>query len=477
MRSRSLSPSLPVLAVTIALLSGTSPPPGSAQEAGTYGHYTVYDRDNPPISEYVARRRRLLLGLGQREGMLLLSAPSVTRSNDIEYEYRQNNNLLYFTGITEPESALLVLREGMRVDDTVVTEILFVAERNPTHEVWEGIRMGPEVASLLSGVAVVRPRSELPAILQSALGNLSLLYAEDPHGSAFRPKDTLDASKIGFLNLLPRDSLPVRTPVIRNAARLIYPLREIKSEVEIALMQRAVDASIEGHRRAMRSAYPGIAEYQLEAEMEYAFLAGGGVAGYPSIVGSGPNSCILHYSSNRRTTEPGDLVLMDCGAEYLGYAADITRTFPVNGRFTPEQREIYELVLRAQTEAIDECRPGREFVDPHRRAQEIIAEGLVELGIIENEGEVRAWTLHFTSHLLGLDVHDVGGRRVLQEGMVLTVEPGIYIPAGSRCDPKWWNIGVRIEDDILVTDDDPINLSAALERTVKEIESLVGSNR
>lgn len=338
--------------------------------------------------------------------------------------------------------------------------------------------MGPEIAPLITGIPTVRPRSELPEILSALLGRLSLLYAEDPNASPFHRIDTLDPVAIGLIALLPDDSRSANLPVVRNAARLIYPLREIKSDAEIALMQRAVDASIEGHRRAMRAAHPGIAEYRLEAEMEYAFLAEGGEGpAYPSIVGSGPNTCILHYSSNRRITQPGDLVLMDCGAEYRGYAADITRTFPVSGRFTPEQREIYELVLRAQNEAIEECRVGREFVDPHRRAQEIIAEGLVDLGIIEREGDVRRYTLHFTSHLLGLDVHDVGGRRVLQEGMVLTVEPGIYIPEGSPCDRKWWNIGVRIEDDILVTDDDPINLSGPLERSPDDIERLIGTDR
>lgn len=448
--------------------------PLASQEAGTYEHYVVHDTDNFPVTEYAARRGAILERLQPGEGVLLMSAPKVTRSHDIEYDYRQRSNLLYTTGITENHAALLLVRDGVDLGDTTVHEILFVAERVRTHEVWEGVKMGPEVASRLTGVAHVRGYGQIGRTLHRLLPRIGTLFVEEENGSPFRRRDTLEVVATALPTVIEPDSLHRTLPVLRNAALHLNPLREIKSPAELAMMQRAIDVTIEGHRRAMRAAGPGVAEYELEAAMEYAFLAGGAEGpAYPSIVGSGPNSCILHYSASRRRTAPGDLVLMDCGAEYRGYAADITRTFPVSGRFTPEQREIYELVLAAQNAGIDACRAGREFIDPHRAAQKVIADGLLRLGIIASAGEARSYTLHFTSHLLGLDVHDVGVRRTLEPGMVLTVEPGVYIPEGSPCDPKWWNIGVRIEDDVLVTDREPVNMSGELERSVEEIEGVV----
>lgn len=249
-------------------------------------------------------------------------------------------------------------------------------------------------------------------------------------------------------------------------------LRVVKTPEEMTLMRRAIDASVAGHVEMMRSTEPGMTENDVQAVGEYVFRRHGSEAvGYGSIVGAGENSTILHYVDNRRTIRDGDLVLVDMGAEYHGYTADVTRTFPANGRFTPEQKAIYDLVLAAQQAGIEACRAGQPFTAPGQAATRVIAEGLRRLGLIRTDEDVRNFFMHGTSHYLGLFVHDVGGYSALAPGMVLTVEPGIYIRPSASVDPKWWNIGVRIEDDVLVTGGDPENLSAGAPRTTDAIEA------
>lgn len=456
--------------ISILLLHGIAP----AQEAGRYEHYEVYESDLFPLSEYAARRAEALRRLGPRHAMLVRSADPRNRSNDVDYEFRQRNNLLYLTGVTERESALLLVPAGVEVNGSNVREILFVAERNPSHEVWTGVRMGPKVASRVTGVPTVLPYSSLGDVVGRVIASVDTLYYDDwMLDREVEPLtgDLIEWRKIG------RDSLAVAAPglTVLHAGKIVHAMRAVKSEAEIAMMRKAVDITIEAHRETMRRAKPGMHEYEFEGVMEYTFhRLGAEEPGYPSIVGSGPNTCILHYETNRRRSLAGDLVLMDCGAEYHGYSADITRTFPVSGRFTPEQRAIYDLVLAAQTAGIEECKPGAHFSTPHKKATGVLARGLAQLGIIANEDEVGRYFMHGTSHFLGMDVHDVSNRWTLEPGMVLTVEPGIYIAEGSPCDPKWWNIGIRIEDDILVTPNGPVNMSAKLERTAEEIERLVG---
>jgi len=268
-------------------------------------------------------------------------------------------------------------------------------------------------------------------------------------------------------------------PVNAMRARMIMSkLRGIKQPEEIAIMEKAVNMSVAGHNEVMKSVKPGMTEYQAQAVMEYMFKKNGSeYVGYGSINGSGENTCILHYETNLRLMKDGDLLLSDCAAEYHGYSADVTRTIPVNGKFTPEQKIIYELVLEAQDSAFAQCQPGKTFGEPHAAAARVIARGLQKLGIItdaNNPREVGTYFPHGTSHHLGLDVHDMGvGRNgVLEEGALFTVEPGIYIPPGSKCDQKWWNIGVRIEDDILITKNGYRNLSAGSPRTVAEVEKM-----
>lgn len=444
-----------------------------AQSGGMYEHYEVYDTDLLSRSEYAARRSRVLAKMGKGSAMLVRSGDVRNRSNDVDYEFRQRNNLLYLTGVTEDKSAVLLVRDGLEIEGQEVREILFVAERDPSHEIWEGIRMGVEVAPEVTGVRVVRDYAELRTFLATILPDLDTLYYDDWMFS--RVNEPLVDVPFPWKDMM-MDAVLKEFPDlnIQHAGEILHGLRMIKSPAEILMMQKAVDISAEAHRETMRTAKPGMHEYEFEAMMEFVFRRlGAEDPGYPSIVGSGPNTCILHYNTNRRQAQDGDLVLMDCGAEYHGYSADITRTFPVNGTFTSEQRAIYDIVLLAQTHAIAECKPGVRFFDPHRKAATIIAKGLVKLGIMKEGDDVGKYFMHGTSHFLGMDVHDVSDRWTLEPGMVLTVEPGIYIAEGSDCDPKWWNIGVRIEDDILVTQNGPVNLSQELERTADEIERLM----
>ncbi len=256
--------------------------------------------------------------------------------------------------------------------------------------------------------------------------------------------------------------------------RVLDALRMVKTDEELALLQRAVDITVAAHREAFRSIEPGMREYEVEALIEYVFRRNGAeYPGFPSIVGSGENAVILHYNTNRRRMQDGDLVVMDIGAEYRGYSADVTRTAPVNGTFSPEQATIYELVLTAQEAGIAAAQAGKSFQAPHQAAWITIANGLRELGLIQEDVEVRRFFMHGTSHYLGLSVHDVGTGDALVPGTVLTVEPGLYIAPAPDVDPKWWNIGVRIEDDVLVTDGDPVVMSAGAPRTVAEIEALM----
>ncbi len=251
-------------------------------------------------------------------------------------------------------------------------------------------------------------------------------------------------------------------------------LRTVKTEAELVLLRRAIDITAEAHREAMRALRPGMHEYEVEALVEYVFHRNGAEhPGFPSIIGSGENSVILHYETNRRRMQGGDVVVMDIGAEYHGYSADVTRTVPVNGRFTPEQRAIYEIVLRAQEAGIAAARAGAPFGEVHRAAARVVAEGLRELSLITDDQEVRRFFMHGTSHYLGLYVHDVGTGGPLLPGTVITVEPGIYIAPADDVDPRWWNIGVRIEDDVLITEAGPEILSAGAPRSVGEIEALM----
>jgi len=438
--------------------------------------FEVYDTDLTPANIHKQRRLTALAQLRPRTALVVQAADIRNRQNDVDYEYRQNSDLLYLTGFPHAGGTLLLVPDGVTIGKHTYREILFVNDRIQSREQWTGVEMGPGEAREHLAVDTTLSASRLAEIIDALIPRIDTLFTTTlPTKSV---PLTLFGKRMSVDSQLQREMRErSATAVLVTSWTPLSAMREVKDTSELRLMQKAIDISIEGHRAAMQGVRPGMTEYQIEAIMEYTFKKHGAEdVGYPSIVGSKYNACILHYITNRRKTTANDLILADCGAEYHGYTADITRTFPTSGRFTPEQRRIYDIVLEAQDSGIAACRSGRGFRAPHEAARNVIARELMALGIITSADSVRKYFMHGTSHYLGLDVHDPGTYGPLRAGVVLTVEPGIYIAAGSDCDKKWWNIGVRIEDDILVTNGDPVNMSGALPRGADQIEAMVGTH-
>jgi Xaa-Pro aminopeptidase len=424
--------------------------------------------------ELKERQKRVLEAIGQGV-MILPSAPLAIRNNDVEHEYRQDSDLYYLTGFDEPESAL-VMRGGHA--DPVV---MFVRPRDPEREVWDGQRAGVEGAVQSFGANVAYSTHELSQKLPELLENVTRLYYRIGRDRAF------DELVLGAIDRVrARAKFGVAWPVeIVDPSTVVHEMRVIKSKEELDAMRRAVDITREAHVAAMGMARPGVYEYEVEAVLRSIFRKHGSERpAYGPIVGSGPNATVLHYRRNDRKLEDGDLLLIDAGCEYGYYASDITRTFPVNGHFTKEQKEIYEIVLSAQLASIDASRPGRTLEEVHDASVQVIAKGLLALGLIEGPLETalekqiyKKFFMHRTSHWLGMDVHDVGryfqsGKaRPLTSGMVITVEPGIYIAENESSVPAAYRgIGVRIEDDVLIGPEGPTVLSSAIPKTIEEVE-------
>ncbi len=426
--------------------------------------------------EFKRRRTTLMRMMGKGAIAIIPSTGEKIRNRDVTYPFRQDSDFYYLTGFNEP-NAVAVLIPGRKAGDY----ILFCRDRDPERETWDGYRAGPEGAVRDYGAADAFPVGDMDDILPGLIEPCeSVCYT-----MGVFPE--FDRRMIGWLNHLRAEGRSgARTPEEFVALEhLLHDLRLYKSRAEIGAMKRAAAISMEAHRRAMRRARAGAYEYEVEAELIGHFRAHGNREAYGSIVGSGPNSCILHYVENRRRMEDGDMLLIDAGCEHEYYASDITRTFPVSGRFTEEQRAVYSLVLAAQKAAIDKCRAGKRFNEPHEETVRVITRGLIKLGLLKGtpaklikEGAYRKFYMHRAGHWLGLDVHDVGDYKVggewreLEPGMVLTVEPGIYIAPGTKgVAKKWWGIGVRIEDDVLVTRGDPDVLTGGLVKEPDEIEA------
>jgi Xaa-Pro aminopeptidase len=424
---------------------------------------------------FEARRRRVLAGMGERAVLVMACAPSAIRNNDVEHDYRQDSDLFYLTGLDEP-GTVLVLSTAHK-DHRFV---LFVRPRNPEREIWDGARAGVDGAMKEFGADAAFPIDELDVKLGDYVAGTERLHFR------FGLDRAMDARIVQALDLARRKhrhGLDYPTEIV-DPGRLVHEHRLHKSKEEIALMRRAGEITREAHAAAMRVAKPGAYEYEVEAEILRVFRAAGSERpAYGPIVGSGPNATILHHRKNDRRMNDGELLLIDAGAEHGYYASDVTRTFPVNGRFSEAQRAIYDVVLRAQLAVIDAIRPGATLDEAHDIAVRETTAGLVDLGLVEGplEDAIRGerykpFFMHRTSHWLGMDVHDVGtyyehgAPRKLAPGMVLTVEPGVYIGANADVDPKWRGIGVRIEDDILVTENGSENLTAAIPKDPKEIE-------
>ncbi|GIR69953.1 MAG: Xaa-Pro aminopeptidase [Halieaceae bacterium] len=427
-----------------------------------------------------ARRRKNLMGMMDKHTIAIIpGAREVTRSRDTEYPFRQNSDLFYLTGFEEPD-AVLVLVPGRRQGQVV----LFCRERDPDMELWNGYRLGPEGAVAYLGVDDAFPIDDLDEILPGLIEGTQRIYYSMGHDDVF------DQRVMGWVNQIRK---LVRTGAAPPAdftdlAFLLHEQRLIKSAAEVRVMRKAGEISAAAHVRAMQECQPGRYEYHLEAAIQHTFAEHGArFPAYNSIVGSGANACVLHYTENASKMRAGDLVLIDAGCEYQGYAADITRTFPVSGQFSTEQRAIYDVVLEAQRAAIAKVRPGNTWNQPHDATVRVITRGLIKLGLLRGkERELikaeayRDFYMHRAGHWLGLDVHDVGEYRVdgrwrqLEPGMVLTIEPGIYIAADNTKVPKRWRgIGVRIEDDVVVTEQGCDVLTGDVPKRADEIEALM----
>jgi Xaa-Pro aminopeptidase len=422
---------------------------------------------------------------------VLQTAPEVLRNADSEYPYRHDSYFFYLTGFTEPESvAVIVAAKG----DAPARSILFCREKNIEHEIWTGLRYGPAAAREQFGFDEAYAIDELDAQMARLLANCGDLYYPLARGS-------LDERVARWLKAVRAQSRAgITAPAsTHDVLGMLDEMRLIKDDTELAVMQRAADISGGAHARAMRFARPGMWEYEIEAELLHEFRRHG--AQYPAytpIVAAGANSCILHYNTNNAHTRDGDLVLIDAGCELDSYASDITRTWPVNGRFSGPQRELYELVLASQQAAFDAVAPGRQYSDFHNAALRVLTQGMLDLGLIDkdkhatvddaiSERAYQQFYMHGTGHWLGLDVHDVGQyrdttveakpSRALQPGMVLTVEPGIYVRPAEGVPEQYWNIGIRIEDDVVVTADGCRVLTVSAPKQVDEIEALMRDGR
>lgn len=416
-----------------------------------------------------------------RGGIAILPAAQPRlRSRDVEYPYRQDSDFYYLTGFAEPD-AVMLLAPGRPEGEFV----LLCRDRDPERETWHGARAGPKNAVREYGADEAFPIDAADEVLPRILGQCDRIYYTMGMQADF------DQRLIGWVSSLRGDGGPGRhTPDELIALdHLLHDLRLYKSRAEVSCMRRSARIAVNAHRRAMAVCRPGLHEYQIEAEFLHEFRSHGARPSYLPIVGSGPNTCVLHYHANDRQLQDGDLLLVDAGCEYEYYASDVTRTYPVNGRFTAEQRAIYEIVLEAHEAAMAEVAPGRHWNEPHDAAVRAVARGLKREGLLTGslqaiirDRSYQRFFMHRTGHWLGMDVHDVGDYRIaeqwrlLESGMTLTVEPGIYIPEGSRGVPRrWWGIGVRIEDDVLVTRDGHEVLTADLPRDADRIESLVGA--
>lgn len=450
-------------------------------------------------AEFHKERREALRKQMPANSVAVFFANAVrNRANDVDYIYHQDPDFYYLTGYKEPHSVLVIFSEDQKnAEGKPYNEVLYVQEKNERAEQWTGYRLGTEGAKEKLGFATAFNGKEF---LNSGIDYFSFDkvlfkdFEDDYRNDRRDPADLYDLvetfktetgyyleegkeitspanNELNTSNTLPTKKANLDSRTLRMA---MAGLRQIKTEEEMKLLTKAIRISAMGQREIMKAMHPGMSETEVQGIHEYVYKKyGSEYEGYPSIVGAGNNGCVLHYIENNKTRVDDELVLMDLGAEYHGYTADVTRTIPATGKFTPEQKAIYDLVYEAQEAGIAATVVGAPFGAPDMAARKVISEGLVKLGIVKTEAEANKYFPHGTSHYLGLDVHDPGLGGPFEPNMVITVEPGIYIPDGSDVDPKWHGIAVRIEDDILITAEGPVNLSAEAPRKSEEIEALM----
>ena len=428
---------------------------------------------------FVRRREQLLRQMHkQGRGVAIIPTSRETiRNRDTHHPFRFDSNFWYLTGFEEPDAVLVLL-----ISDTPQS-LLFCRNKNVERELWEGFRFGPDAAREQFAFDGAFPLESLDEIVTQHLTGTRTLW----HSVGISAE--WDARIGRWLEHARGQARAGQQPptLIADWRALVEPMRRCKDDSEVALMQRAADIAANAHTRAMRTCRPGLYEYQLDAELQYAFLqAGGHPPSYPSIIAGGANACVLHYTANNQALRNGDLVLIDAGCEVSGYASDITRTFPVNGRFSAAQRDLYEITLAAQRAAIEASGPGVAFHAPHDAALRVLAQGMIDLGLCQGNvdgviesGDYRRYYMHRTSHWLGLDVHDAGPYHEddewvrLQSGMTLTIEPGFYVRAADDVPAAFHNIGIRIEDDIVITDTGCRVMTDGTPKTVDAIEQLM----
>lgn len=439
--------------------------------------------------DLAARRAAIMRQLAPDDILVLWSAPERVWSRDVNYEFRQDSNFYYLTAIDQPESILVLMPgNGQRPGDER-SAILFVSPSDPTREHWNGHLLTPAEATAQSGIATVRATGEFEAFMNNALAQpkARLMVIGPPPGLKGEPSEAYTfatQARERFLGLS-----------LGDATKLLFDARQIKTPYERKVMQESADVSSEAHKAGMKAAHPGAWEYEVEAAIEYVYKKNGAFDwGYPSIVGSGPNATTLHYEKSTRQMKDGELLLVDAAAFYKYITVDITRTYPVNGTFTPAQRDIYDLVLQAQEEGMKAAKAGNRLADVHAKTVDVIKQGLLKLGLITDAtgDQYRTWYTHSATHWIGIDVHDVGeNRKPLEPGMAFTIEPGIYIresaldnlPKTAANDAfiakvrpmvqKYKDIGVRIEDSFLLTESGLVRLSAKVPRTAEEVEAFM----
>ncbi len=431
------------------------------------------------IKSFITRRQKLA-SMMQGGVLIVPTAPEQLRNGDAHYSYRFNSYFYYLTGFCEPEGVFVMVSDK---NQSTVKQLLFCRDKDQEREIWDGFRYGPEAAQEVFGFDEAYSITELDQILPDLLVNQNSVY------SALGQDVTWDNRVSGWIHQVRARGRKGDIPpsIVYDYRELLDEMRLLKHPDEIQVMRQAADISAEAHRRAMRIICPDMYEYEIEAELLYTFRQRGAQApAYTSIVAGGANACVLHYVENNSILNKGDLLLIDAGCELDGYASDITRTFPVDGRFSPIQRDVYQLVLSAQQAAIDTVFPGNTWNDPHMAALRVLAQGFIDFelcqgsvdAVIESE-DYKRFYMHRTGHWLGMDVHDVGAYkqdgdwRLLQSGMVLTVEPGCYIRPAADVPEHFWNIGIRIEDDVVVTQTGNEVLTDAAPKEVVDIEELM----
>lgn len=436
---------------------------------------------------HAERREQLRTKLSKNSVAVFFANPVRNRANDVDYVYHQDPNFYYLTGYKEPNALVFIFKENQTIGNKTFNEVIFVQERNERAEMWNGKRLGVAGVQDELGFRVAYNGGEFKSydIDFSKFDKILFENFKNDVGDTDESADLFDLintfkEKVSFdllhLNNPTNDKLYNETKKridTKMLQKLMTTLREIKTKEELVLLKKAVEISAVGQLEMMKAMHPTMSETEAQGVHEFVYKKyGAEFEGYPSIVGAGNNGCILHYVENNKTNiGDNNLILMDLGAEYHGYTADVTRTIPTNGKFSTEQKLIYDLVYEAQEAGIAAYKVGADMGEPNQIARKIINKGLAELGIIANENSRHNYFPHGTSHHIGLDVHDPGNYEKFEENMVVTMEPGIYIPIGSDCDEKWWGIGVRIEDDILITKNGPVNLSALAPRKSEEIEA------